>query len=346
VSQIVATAAELQELAHEILRGLGTPEPAARTVAQSLVGANLVGHDSHGVVRLLEYASCVRAGDIVPTAEPVVRHAEGAVSAIDGRWCWGQVGARFAAERAAESALEHGIGLATLEHCKHVGRIGEFAELLAERGLLSFVFCNSDACVAPFGGAERALGTNPLAAGIPGTGEHPFVLDFATSAAAEGKLRVARAEGATIPEGIVVDRDGRPSTDPEAFYDGGALLPFGSHKGYGLSAFIELVGGALSGNHPSLTSRYHTGNGLVVIAIRPGALGTATYAADIEDGAAALRAVSPTDPARPVLLPGDVENAALRQRRAEGMPVSEKIWQELHELRDELTSTTPEAALA
>lgn len=331
------TPAMIAEMTREVLQALGTPQDAAALVAESLVGANLVGHDSHGIVRLREYASFVDRGLVVPDARPLIASAFGAVQVVDGAHGWGQLAGRFAVETAAHAATEHGIAAVAIRNCNHIGRIGEYAEQLAERGFASIIWCNADPSVAPFGGIQRMLGTNPFAVGIPVEGSHPFILDFATAATAEGKLRVARATGASAEPGSVIDAHGRPSTDPNAFYEGGALLPFGGHKGYGLSMFIELLGGALSGNHPSVTSRYEIGNGAVLIAMRPEAFEAMDFAADVQDTIDALRASTPADPARPVLVPGDVE-AAQRDRRRELVPVAEEIWADVRRLRDELTA--------
>lgn len=322
-------------LAMEILTLAGTPEPQAKVVAGSLVGSNAVGHDSHGVVRLLEYVTFVDRGLVIPAAEPMVAHGFGAVSVVEGNHGWGQPAAAYAADLAGDAAERFGIGAASVRNCNHIGRIGQYAEQLSERGLVSIIWCNADPCVAPYGGRERMLGTNPLAVGVPVPGGHPFILDFATAAAAEGKLRVARAKGEHVQSGAVVDKFGEPSTDPEAFYDGGALLPFGAHKGYGISVFIELLGGGLSGNHPSVTSRYEIGNGAVLIAMSPEAFAATDFAADVRETVDLLRASKPVDPSRPVKVPGDVE-AAVRAQRGDQIPVPAPIWRDLEVLRDRL----------
>lgn len=337
MAALTLTAESLQNITVDILTALGTPAQTAETVASSLVGANLVGHDSHGIVRLSEYASFVERGIVIPDATPEIVSSFGAINVIDGRHGWGQTSARFAADVAGDAAEKFGIGAVGLRNCNHVGRIGEYAEQLAERGLATMMFCNADPCVAPFGGRERMLGTNPLAMGVPVVGDSPVILDFATAATAEGKLRVARAAGKQVELGAVIDSDGVPSTEPSAFYDGGALLPFGGHKGYGLSVFIELLGGALSGNHPSVTDRYEIGNGVVIIAINPAAFGNDDFAADVSETIATLRASRPIDPARPVLIPGDVE-AAQRAARATEIPVDAAIWDAVTALRDRLTA--------
>lgn len=329
------TTAQLHEFAVEVLALVGTPDRQAGVVANSLVGANAVGHDSHGVVRLLEYMLFVERGQVVPDAEPSVAHSFGAVAAVDGNHGWGQPAAAYAAELAADAAQKFGIGAASVRNCNHIGRIGEYAEQLAERGLVSLIWCNADPAVAPHGGLERMLGTNPFAVGVPVPGQPPFLLDLATAAAAEGKLRVARAKGEHVPAGAIVDKFGNPSTDPEDYYDGGALLPFGGHKGYGISVFIELLGGGLSGNHPSVTSRYVIGNGAVIIALTPEAFAATDFADDVRDTVDLLRGSKPADPRSPVMIPGDVE-AAVREQRGGRIPVPIRIWEDLCALRESL----------
>lgn len=335
--QLLVPVRDLLACATDILHELGTPTPQAQEVAESLVEANKVGHESHGVVRLLEYASFVERGVLDPAATPRVVHRSGAATVVDGNHGWGQIAARFTADQAAQAAHEYGVGIATLRNGNHIGRIGEYVERMAAGGIASIIWCNADPTVAPFGGKERMLGTNPFATGIPVEDEHPFVMDIATATVAEGKLRVARAAGATIEPGAVIDADGRDSTDPNDFYEGGALRAFGGHKGYALSAFIELLGGALSGNHPSVTSRYREGNGVVMIGIDPGAFAAADFAIDVRETVHALRDSAPARPGTNVLIPGDIE-ASLRSERSAEVPVNDNIWADVVALRERLAA--------
>lgn len=287
----ILTADAAVDAGSRLPEGLGTPAPAAADVARSLVSANLAGHDSHGLLRLPWYAEFVSDSRAVPTATPVVTTQSGATAAIDGRQGWGQLAGHLAVDTAAELAEQFGIGIVTAKRCNHIGRLGEYAELLAARGLISMLWCNADPSVAPFGGRIRMLGTDPFAAGIPG--HLPLIIDFATAAVAEGKLRIERAAGHRVPLGLIQDAQGRPSTDPEDFYAGGALLPFGAHKGFGL-AFSSSCWAAHCPVTTLAFSRDTSGaNGLVLIAF----------------AAAALRATPPVEGVQEVLLPGDVERA-------------------------------------
>lgn len=328
---------ELYGVAWDVLRALGTPDDIAAEVASSLVDAQAVGHDSHGLIRLVEYAGFVERGIVRPAARAEVVSTAGSTAVVDGHHGWGHPACRLAVRQAATLARSHGTAGVTVRHCNHVGRIGEYVESLAGQGLVGLAWCNAEPVVAPYGGRARMLGTNPIAAGIPlGPGVPPLVLDFATAAIAEGKLRVARATSAPIPGDVVVDADGRPATSPEAFYAGGALLPFGGHKGYGLSVVVEMLGGALSGNHPSSSPAYVSGNGVVLLALDPGSfVDEDAFVADVAGCAAALRASPPVVPERPVLVPGDLENAQ-RTLRHEQVPVADEIWDEVARLSERL----------
>jgi uncharacterized oxidoreductase len=332
---------DLQATAANILRALGTPDDVALDVADSLVSAQVVGHDSHGLIRLVEYAQFVDSGKVRPAARPTVVTSRGSTAVIDGQWGWGQVACRLGVTTARALAYEYGVSMVTVRHCNHVGRIGEYVEALALEGLVGVVCCNAEPAVAPYGGKARMLGTNPLAVGIPLSEPlSPVVLDFATAATAEGKLRVARATGGSIPSGSVIDAHGSPATTAEAFYAGGALLPFGGHKGYGLSVVIEMLGGALSGNHPSTSPDYSSGNGVVFIAIDPDfVVGRTNFTVDTTSCAQALRSSPAVDPDHPVLVPGDVENHQ-RSLRAGKVPIPDEIWAQLSDLAAKLHTTT------
>lgn len=338
------TPAQLLTTAANILRALGTADADSRQVARSLVGAQQAGHDSHGIIRLIEYARFVERGIVRPSAQPEIASLQGATAAVDGNWGWGQLACRLAVDTVDGLARQYGVAAVTIRHCNHIGRIGEYVEALASAGLVALAWCNADPAVAPYGGKARMLGTNPIAAAIPlGPGEPPVVMDFATSATAEGKLRVARATGAPIDRGLVIDQAGRPASTAEAFYAGGALLPFGGHKGYALSVIIEMLGGALSGNHPSALPEYKFGNGAVLIALTPGFfIDPGSFRRDVSACGAALRSSPPVSPDRPVLLPGDVENQQ-RVRRQDALLVPDEIWIQLVQLAGKLGAVTDPA---
>src|SRR6185436_4329630 len=181
------------------------------------------------------YVEMTQDGQVKPAARPFVQSRYQATARVDGARGWGQPAAHLATQTVLEVAQASGIGAVTIDHCNHVGRLGEYVELMAQSGFIGLMLCNSDILVAPFAGRQRVMGTNPIAIAVPlGAGQPPLVSDFATSGVAEGKLRVAQAKGENVAPGLILDREGQPSQDPQDFYLGGMLLPLGGHKGSGL----------------------------------------------------------------------------------------------------------------
>jgi len=335
VSEVVISRSEMLQLASTILQKVGTPKEDSDSVADSLVSAQEAGHASHGVIRLIEYTGFVKKGTVIPNAKPEIISERGATIAIDGNWGWGAIACKFALQTARQKINEFGTVSITVKSVNHIGRLGEYVEALAKENYVSLMWCNSDPSVAAYGGKERMFGTNPFAAGIP-NGSQPMVIDFATAASAEGKLRVARANNKTVGPGTVIDKDGNESLDPNAFYDGGALLPFGGHKGYCMSLMIELLGGALSGGHPSTSARYERGNGTVLVVMDPNFfVPKDSFLQDISESAAKIRGATPANSSRPVLLPGDVENQQ-RAQNQHGISISKPIWDSIISLETQL----------
>lgn len=328
------SATQFRSVAQTILGAVGAPPEYARQVGDSLVAANLAGHDSHGVMRLVSYVGLVRSGQIMPAAQPSIAVRHGAVARVDGAWGWGQVAAHLATNLTIEIAQEMGIAGTTVDHCNHIGRLGEYAETIAQAGMIGIALCNSGPIVAPYGGRGRTLGTNPLAIAAPrGPGEEPLLVDFATAGVAEGKLRVARANGQQIAPGLLLDAAGHPSQDPQDFYDGGVLLPFGGHKGFGLSMMIELLGGALSGIAPSALPAYRGGNGTLLMALNIAAFSPVErYREEVEDLCAAIKASPLAEGFDEVLLPGEPERRARTLRSEQGISLADQTWREIVEL--------------
>jgi LDH2 family malate/lactate/ureidoglycolate dehydrogenase len=333
---------ELRDFTLAVLAALGTPNEYAQIVCNSLVGANLAGHDSHGVLRLTTYAQWVKEGLIRPAVAPVLARMSGATAHVDGGWGWGLVGARFAAEQAIALARDYGVGAVTIDRCAHIGRMGEYVALMAAAGMGGMATCNHYPSVAPFGGRERMLGTNPFAMATPGReGGEPVVVDFATSGVAEGKLRVARAKGETVAPGLIVDREGQPSQTPADFYEGGALLPFGGHKGYGLGLMAELLGGVLSGAGAAALPGFAGANGTLMLAIDISRfLPLATFTHQAGALGDRIHGSAPALGFSAVLLPGEPESNTFRQRSTQGIPLPDATWNELQQLFAELSAPT------
>jgi LDH2 family malate/lactate/ureidoglycolate dehydrogenase len=321
-------ATDLLHLARDVLEGAGAPPATAATVAESLLESNLRGHDSHGVRRLTPYLEAVNDGRVDPAAEPEVIQRRGAIVIVDGKKGFGQPAARLAADELKSLAKEHGVAAAAIQRANHVGRLGEWVEQLADDGLIGIAFCNAEPTVAPFGGSERRLGTNPIAWATPG--KPPLVMDWSTATMPEGKLAVARARGEKVPHGVLVDKDGEPSRDPDDFYAGGALLPLGAHKGSGLSVMIQLVG-ALAGTGTS-GEQGAAANGTIIIALDPQAF-THDFDEEADAFTAALAATRPARGFDAVLVPGEIERRTRARRAQEGVPLPAATWSELEALK-------------
>jgi len=329
---------DLHRFTVALLRGVGARAEDAHIVADSLIEANLTGHDSHGVIRLLNYCDWCGLGTIDPAARPEVISRRGATAVVDGAWGWGMPAMRLAVETVIELAAEAGVGAAGVRRSNHIGQVAPYVRRIAEAGMVGLAIANANPGVAPFGGRGRIFGTNPIAWGVPrGDGRPPLVHDIATAAVAEGKLRVARAKGENVPPGVILDPDGRPTVDPEAFYAGGALLPFGGHKGSGLGALIQILGRALVGADPETLAAHRGGNGPIVLAIDVRAFSDLErFGAEVEAVCAAIKATPPLDGVAEVLLPGEPEARSRERRLAEGIPVAESTWADLRALADRL----------
>jgi len=320
-----------------VVAGFGSASDEIDAVVGNLVDANLTGHDSHGIGMLPRYADAYREGGLKPNAHARVVLDAGALLRLDGDAGFGQVIGREAMVLGIERARRHGSAIVALGNAHHLGRIGAWAEQAAAAGLVSLHFVNVVArpIVAPFGGARAGFGTNPFTAGVPLPGREPLIVDFATSVIAQGKTRVAHNKGQALPEGCVIDDQGRPSTDPRwsVVEPYGAILTFGAHKGYAMAVLSELLGGALAAGlvgHREDGSAKRVLNGMLSVLIDPAALGDAT--AFEREAQAFLRSLLEA-PARAgfgrVLIAGDPERAQRARRRAEGVPVDATTWQQI-----------------
>lgn len=310
-----------------VFAAAGCPADEAGAIAASLVQSNLYGHDSHGVGLIPMYLESLRGGNAQAGQSVRVVTDHGALLTLDGQRGFGQVIARQAMALAIERANRHGCAVVGLHNAHHIARIGEWAEQCAAAGLTSVHFVNvlSPPMVAPFGGAEARLVTNPFCVGVPHE-PHPIVLDYATSAIAVGKAKVALANGKPVPAGTLIDASGAPTTDPAALFDAmkGALLPFAQHKGYALAVICELLGGMLSGGEVQRDDkRPSTINNMLSLVFAGDRL--CDPARQREQAAALERWVKSarrTDAAQPILLPGEPERQTEVQRRREGIPIA------------------------
>ena len=327
----------LRSLGARVLEAAGTPADTARHVADHLVEANLAGHDSHGVIRIPMYVAQIEDGWVRPDARPRVVRDRRAAALVSGDWGFGHPAATLAMDEACARADDHGIGAAGLVRATHLGRIGTYVERAARRGLIGLMWLGGLGtwrAAVPYGGRETFYGTNPVAAAFPAGRAGVALLDFATTAIAGGKIMVARDRGEPLPAGSVIDAAGRPSTDPAAFFDGGALLPFGGHKGYALAFFAQLLGQSLTGavrqDDEGLGGDAFRRSGSFYLAVTPDLFADPE---DVAEDAAALiervRASAPAEGFADVMVPGDPE-ARSRARRADGgIPLPDETWRSI-----------------
>ena len=326
---IVIPAQELRERITALFCAADSPEPAAQRVAESLVENNLVGHDSHGVMMAPPYVQRIKDGYLNPRGEITVLRESASTALLDCGFTFGQVAAKQGIELATSKAAAHDIGMVVLRQCNHVGRLGEYVTMAAERGYVGLMICNGPSprgIVTPYGGLGRALGTNPIAWGIPSQ-THPIVVDFATSVCAWGKIGVAMDKGEPVPEGRLLDRHGQPSTDPNVLREGGFLRPFGEHKGYGLGIVVELLGGGLSGVGPTMLRQDGQNQGTVMIAINVEAFDLQdAFEGMVAEFSERLKAIDPAPGSDEVLVPGEPERRSKAERERTGIPLPEKTW--------------------
>ena len=333
------THVQLRRVIRALLERAGSESEEAAQVADHLVESNLKGHDSHGIGMIPHYVRNVTNGTMHPNTGLTLVKDGGAVLLFDGGLGFGQrVGAEMMAHL-VERARGLGAAVAALRNVHHLGRIGAYAEMAVAAGLVSMHFVNvigHPPLVAPYRGSRARFATNPISFGIPGTARHePVIVDMATGLVAMGKVRVANNKGEPMPPGMLVDHEGRPTTDPGVMFpaDGephGAILPFGLHKGYCLLFAAEMLAGVLSGGGASSPAAERLDticNHMLTVVIDPAALVEPEWMESEIDALREYVASSPPgDPDRPVLAPGDPERAAFAKRSAEGIPVDPVTW--------------------
>ena len=337
----VLAARELTAYVATILIATGSSATEAQAVADNLVLANLSGHDSHGVGMVPRYVDAVLEGGLQPNAAVRVVLDTGTLLTLDGQRGYGQVVGEQAMQLGMARARQHGSCIMTLANAHHLGRIGHFAEMAVAQGLVSLHFVNvlSRPVVAPFGGGDGRYGTNPCCIGVPLGDREPFILDFATSRVAQGKMRVAHNEGRQVEPGTLIDEHGHPTTDPGVVVvpqsNGlfGALMTFGEHKGYGMAVACELLGGALTGGgtwHRPADHARAVVNGMLTILIDPARLGTqASLAQEAQAFVDWLRQSPPAPGSDGVQVAGEPERAARRQRLQAGIQIDDQTWAEI-----------------
>lgn len=335
-------ASRLEEDAARLLSAAGASAAEAATISRHLIAANLAGHDSHGIIQVPGYIASMRKGHLQPGAPFALLDESPTTTVIDGNWGFGFTVSERAMSMTIRKAEEQNVAAATVVRQGHVGRLTDYPLMAAEAGMIGLMTADSGRGpkgVAPFGGRVPRLGTNPICIAVPSNLEGPFYIDIATSAVAGGKLGVAISREQSVPFGWVIDSQGRPSTDPTAPRQGGAILPLGGsegHKGFGLSAMVEILSGLLPGLGFGVepTGRHNDGCFMAVFrveAFRP----LAVFKQEVTDFARYLTETPPAEGVERVYYPGELEYLRAQRGRAEGLYVEESTWQELAGLAEE-----------
>jgi LDH2 family malate/lactate/ureidoglycolate dehydrogenase len=329
----VLTAERLHRLAVALYEHAGVSGEDARVVADHQVDAHLAGHDSHGVHLLPTYLERIRKGHIVPGAPIEILDETPTTARVDGHWGFGQVVSTRAMALCIDKARRHKVAIVSVFRQSHVGRLGDYPLMATQAGLVGLMMCDSGQApkqVAPFGGREARLGTNPLSMAFPSDLEAPVLIDMATSAAAGGKLMVALARHEAIPPGWLLDREGRPTTDPAHFLAGGAMLPLGGPQGYkgsALSFAVETLAAILPGLGFGVDPQGRHNDGAFLLAFDPAAFRPlAEFKAEVTAFARYLKATPPAEGFTEVLYPGEVEYRTAARRRREGIPIEDETW--------------------
>ena len=341
--------------AHAILAGWGMGEAMARTTADVLVDCDLRGIDTHGISLLALYTKWMEKGGFDFAAEPVVETDGPSHASLDAKGGLGFAVSVQAMDLAVEKAREMGVAVVTVRNSHHFGAAGYYARHGARQGMVTLVATSTKVvCVAPPGAAQPVLGTNPLAYGVPRGDSEPIVFDMATSTAAGNKVRLHHLQGKPIPEGWVVDAEGRPVTDAAQANDivfagaGGGLTPLGatpvlgSHKGYGLALLVHflggtLAGGTLAGSSGGTPKPAGDNIGHFFLAIAPGVFRPLEdFLTDVDDVADTMTGAAPVDPERPVLLPGDIERRVHEERSRTGVPLAANLVDQLRRIAADL----------
>lgn len=353
---------DLAEFSKRVFLHFGLSQVDAAQGAEVLAKSDLRGIDSHGVARLRTYVDMLASGRVNPRPKIRIVREKASVATVDGDNGLGLVVGPRANEIAMEKAEKHGSGWVAVCNSNHFGIAGYYPLKAVERDLIGWAMTNTTKLVAPLWGAQRMLGTNPIAIAFPAAAEPPVVIDLATSAAAYGKIEIALREQEKVPKGWIIDREGRPTTDPQRMIDGGALLPLGSeretggHKGYALAAMVDLLCGVLSGANwgpfvppfalrqeiPERSVGKGIGHFFGALAI-DGFIDKTEFKRRVDEWIRVLRSTKPAPGTSGPLIPGDPEREAEAVRSRDGIPLSAAVIEELRAISRETGVPLPES---
>ncbi|MGC8582039.1 MAG: Ldh family oxidoreductase, partial [Thermoplasmata archaeon] len=327
-------------------------EEDASTVTGMLIKTSLRGVDSHGCFWMPYYIEGVKNGQIKVNPNVKIIKDSTVITLIDGDNGFGPVIAMQATKKTIEKAKKSGIAIATIKNLSHIGTMAYYAEEIVKNRMIAFVTTNSPSDVAPYGGVEKLLGTDPICYGFPVDENLSIILDMATSVVAAGRIAVYASKGQMLPEKWVVDKYGNPSTDPRSFFDNGSLLPLGGllfsgYKGYGLGLSVELLAGVLTGSKtaPNLPKGWHIQGGVIIEALdiesfRP----YDEYKEAVMDLINRIKSAKLMKGFNEILLPGEPETREMSRRKKEGIPITEDVWGKMMKVAQDLGVEPPKTA--
>jgi len=333
------SADRLLVIAKALFVGAGASDEEATVIARHLVDSNLAGHDSHGIIRCSSYIQRIKDGHIIPGAPIEIEKEMGGTTHINGNWGFGYMSTEFAMDLTIEKAKKFGVAATTVYQQSHVGRLTDYPLVAAKQGMICMMTADSGRSnkkVAPFGGREPRVGTNPMCIAMPSNLDGPFFFDFATSAGAGGKLEIAISRGEQVPEGWLIDRDGNPTTDPKSLKAGGAILPMGGtegYKGFALAAMVELLSGVLPGLGFGIEPTGRSNDGVFISCFNVDAFrDLETYKKEVTEFAEYLTSTPPRPGFERVYYPGEPEHIKTQRQLKEGIFVEDATWEKLTKL--------------
>lgn len=331
----------LLKFSAKVFKMAGCEEREAEVVAKHLVEANLVGHDSHGLIRVLQYVKWLKEGKVFANKHITTIIESASFAVLDGNFGFGQIIGEETVKKGVEMASKNGVAIVGLRNSGHLGRIGDWSLMAADAGLISLHFVNSNGfamLAVPFGGSDRRLSSNPISIGVPRGDKPAVLLDMATCKVAEGKIMVAKNKGINLPEDTILSGTGESTCDPNIFYTAplGSILPIApGHKGYGLAVMCELLAGALSGgdtSSPESPTVSRMVNGMLSIYIDPKRFGDdKRFLAEIIKLENWIKASPPNKEEGEILFPGEPELRTKTKRLAEGVPLDDGTTKQLIE---------------
>jgi len=334
---------DLKQYTHKIFAAAGCSEEEAARVAEHLVEANLVGHDSHGVIRIARYIEWIQEGKVLANQQVKVILENDMLAVLDGQFGLGQSIGEQAVRIGLDKCSTQGISIVGLRDAGHLGRIGDWPLMAAKENKISIHFVNTSGAgilVAPFGGVDRRLSANPFAVGVPRKNQEPIILDISACMMAEGKIRVALHQGKLLPDGCIIDAQGQPANDPKAFYDDppGSILSIAGHKGYGLALVTEMLAGALTGGGCSnVKNKDRLANGMLSIYIDPEKFAEdQPYHDEINRYVDYVKSSQTITPDGTIYMPGEIEAANRADRATNGIDVADTTWQQIYDTAQSL----------